>query len=107
MGTCLGLRVQPHLRLPIILMLSQIPVDPCPVFAFFVSLEVEFDKVNTALMDEIGVDDAQRTVAQILAGLAGFDDQQGLGLREDADAPGGCWRDSRDHFSKQLKICGE
>ena len=58
-------------------MLSQIPVDPCPVFALFVSLEVEFDEVNTALMDEIGVDDAQRTVAQILAGQMGFDDITG------------------------------
>ena len=70
----LGTRVQPHLRLPVILMLSQIPVDSCPVFALFVSLEVEFDEVNAALMDEVGENDAQRTVAQILAGQTGFDD---------------------------------
>lgn len=55
-------------------MLSQIPVNPCPVLALSVSLEVEFDEVNTAFMDEIGEDDAQRAVAQILAGQAGFDD---------------------------------
>lgn len=59
--------------LPVIPMLSHLPVDPCPVFALFVSFEVEFDEVITALMDEIGVDDAQLTVAKILAGQTGFD----------------------------------
>jgi len=55
-------------------MLSQIPVNPRPVFALFVSHEVEFDEVNAALIDEVGEDDAQLAVAQILAGQAGFDD---------------------------------
>ena len=50
-------------RLPVILTLSQIPVDPCAVLALFVSLELEFDEFNAAFMDEIGLDDAQRTVA--------------------------------------------
>ena len=67
---CLGLRVQPHLRLPFILTLSQIPADPCAVLSLFVSLEVELDEINPAFMDEIGEDDAQRAVPQIPAGQA-------------------------------------
>ena len=67
---CLGTRVQLHLRLLVILKLSQIPADPCAVLALFVSLEIEFDEVNPAFMDEIGEDDAQRTVPQIPAGQA-------------------------------------
>ncbi len=70
----LGTRVKPHLRRTVILMLSQIPANPRPVFALFVSHEVEFDEVNAALIDEVGEDDAQLAVAQILAGQAGFDD---------------------------------
>ena len=60
---CSGTRVQLYWRLPVILTLSQIPADPCAVLALLVSLEVEFDEVNPAFMDEIGLDDAQRTVA--------------------------------------------
>ncbi len=71
---CLGLMVQPHLRLLVILTLSQIPVNPCAVLSLLVSLEVELDEINPTFMDDIGEDDAQRTVAQILAGQAGFDD---------------------------------
>ena len=88
-------------------MFSEISVDASVVLALFVSLKVKFDEVHPAFMDEISIDDAQRTVAQIFASQASLDDQQGLGLCEDADALGGCWRYCRDHFSKQLQICGE